>query len=50
MSEYLNDFITSSTLVDQYMLLTWTQGKPCENTLNDKKWNLALHSLILPGD
>lgn len=42
MSEYLDDSITSSTLMDQYMLLTWTQGKTCENTLNDKKNGILL--------
>lgn len=30
MSEYPSDFITSSAVVDQYMLLIWKQGKTCK--------------------
>lgn len=46
----LSDFFTSSSLLDQYTLLTWTQGKRVKNTLNDcgllKKKNRILLCIV----
>lgn len=51
MSEYPSNFITSSALVDQYMLLIWKQGKRAKSTLNDcslqkKKKNRILLCIV----